>query len=314
MVKELNKKLKDFRYIAHVLSKDIRIDILSLISEEKLNVKEIAARLGIHDSTATVNIKKLEEAGLITTENIPGKHGSQKICSLKYDKIILSLKKPEIINNGNGTKEKSIEISMPIGHFIDCEIYETCGLAGLEERIGKMDKIQNFYLPEKIQAHLIWAGKNSKLKYHFPMNIPPKSKIHSMEFSCELCSETKTHKADFPSDISLWINDIEVGMWTSPGDFGGKHGKFTPKYWRNINTQFGILTNWEINSDGTFLNEEKISEVNIEQIKFQENQHYISIKIGIKKDSKNVNGFNLFGSKFGNYDQDLLFKIHYSDI
>ncbi|HIW05066.1 MAG TPA: hypothetical protein H9690_03460 [Firmicutes bacterium] len=36
---------------------------------------------------------------------------------------------------------------------------------------------------------------------------------------------------------------------------------------------------------------------------------YISLKIGVKKDAKNVGGINLFGEKMGDYPQDIIVKL-----
>ena len=29
-------------------------------------------------------------------------------------------------------------------------------------------------------------------------------------------------------DVSVWINEVEIGVWTSPGDYGDRRGKYTP--------------------------------------------------------------------------------------
>jgi predicted transcriptional regulator len=38
---------------------------------------------------------------------------------------------------------------------------------------------------------------------------------------------------------------------------------------------------------------------------------FISIRIGVKADAEHVGGINLFGSRFGNYPQDLVLWIGY---
>ena len=37
----------------------------------------------------------------------------------------------------------------------------------------------------------------------------------------------------------------------------------------------------------------------------------IPVRIGIKEDAVNVGGMNLFGSKFGNYPQDIILRQHF---
>jgi len=39
--------------------------------------------------------------------------------------------------------------------------------------------------------------------------------------------------ADWPSDISLWVNDVKIGTWTSPGDYGDRRGVHTPRWWNS---------------------------------------------------------------------------------
>lgn len=306
--------LKDFHLIAKALSKQVRIDILSLIAQKPLNVKEIALYLGIPISTAATNIKILKQADLINKDAKPGIHGKQKICSLKHSSLLLNLKDRE--NQIDEKKlQKRIEVSMPVGNFINCKISPPCGLAGSNKMIGKPDKIATFYVPEKVEAQLLWAGRDSQVEYHFPLSIPSRSKVTSIELSFELCSETNSYNEDFPSDITIWINEIEVGTFTSPGDFGGKHGKFTPPYWKDFLTQFGILTVWEIDSEGTFIDEKRVSDVTIERLEEFLNPNlkpYLSVKIGVKDDAENIGGFNLFGSKFGNYNQDIKLRIYYN--
>ena len=41
-----------------------------------------------------------------------------------------------------------------------------------------------------------------------------------------------------------------------------------------------------------------------------EDSHYISLKIGVKKDAQYCGGMNLFGSGFGDYPQAIVMKIY----
>jgi predicted transcriptional regulator len=38
---------------------------------------------------------------------------------------------------------------------------------------------------------------------------------------------------------------------------------------------------------------------------------FISVRIGVKADAEHVGGINLFGSRFGNYPQDLVLWLGY---
>ena len=78
----------------------------------------------------------------------------------------------------------------------------------------------------------------------------------------------------------------------------------------NKSTQFGLLKTRSINSEGSFLDFVKVSDVTINDIKLN-NQPYLSIKIEIKDDAKNIGGINIFGEKFGDYPQGIVLKIKY---
>jgi predicted transcriptional regulator len=296
---------KQFQKIAKALSIDVRVNIFDILLREKLNINEISERLSIPLSTVTVNVKKMEDADLIETEQLPGNRGSQKLCTTKYDQILFSVSKDQM----QRFLPSVITSILPIGHFVDFQATPTCGLASLNQPIGKKDTNKSFYLAEKTQAQLIWIGSGF-LEYRFPNEIPNSADLSSIEFSAEMCSEAKGYQNKFPSDITIWINGIEIGTWTSPGDFGGKRGKNTPKWWNNSNTQYGILNHWRITEEGTFLDSTPLSDVSLDKLKLGE-KSFISVKIGIKKNAKNQGGLNLFGKGFGNFDQDLVLKVQF---
>jgi predicted transcriptional regulator len=299
------KSSEEFIKVAKALSLDVRMRIYELLHIKPHNINEIAEFLNIPLSTVTVNIQKLEEADLIISENVPGVRGMQKICSLKYDTLVFSMRpssESAIIPNKK-------EIAMPIGQYVAFEAERPCGLAAKDKPIGKNDDIRNFYAPDHVQAQLIWLEKGY-LEYHFPRDTPDDAIIQSLEFSAEMCSEAPGHNNKWPSDITVWINQVEIGTWTSPGDFGGKPGKLTPKWWPATATQYGLLKKWKIDEKGTYIDNEKISNITIHDIML-DNKPYISVKIGVKKDAKNVGGLNLFGENFGNHKQDLILQINY---
>ncbi len=299
----LNLTLHEAIEVCKSLAHEHRMEILKILSDGPENVNELSEKLNIPFSSAAVNVKKLEESGLITTQMVPGR-GSQKINTKLYDRIVINLEEP------NPKNEDVVIIEMPIGEYVHCEVEPSCGLLGDQEIIHILDDPRSFYEPERKNAQLIWF-RSGFVEYHFPNRIPYGVKIDELSFSVELCSEAPYHKLDWPSDITCWINGVEIGSWTSPGDLGGERGFLTPSWWETHNTQFGFLKKWKINATGSFIDGMNISNVTIEDLKLLD-KPYISLKLGVKKDAYNVGGINLFGSNFGNYDQDLLMKIEYS--
>ncbi|MGP4079124.1 ArsR/SmtB family transcription factor [Pseudalkalibacillus sp. R45] len=299
----LHLTLEEAIVVNKTLGNQQRMEMLDVLTEGPKNVNDLAERLGIPFSSAAVNIKKLEDAGLITTEIVPGR-GSQKVSSKRYDRIVIDLEKEK------ESPEKFITLEMPIGDYVHCDVEPTCGLASERGIISLIDDQRSFFEPDRKEAQLIWF-KSGFLEYHFPNRIPYGSKVEEISLNVEMCSEAPYHKLDWPSDITCWINGIELGSWTSPSDFGGERGFLTPSWWETHNTQYGMLKHWKVNEEGSFIDSMKISDHTIQSLQLDA-RPYISVKLGVKRDAEKVGGLNIFGSKFGNYEQDLLLKIKYT--
>ncbi|MEJ5203471.1 MAG: transcriptional regulator, partial [Anaerolineales bacterium] len=235
----------------------------------------------------------------------PANRGLQKVCSRLYDRVIIEL--PHAVEPA----ERLIEISMPIGHYMDCQVAPTCGLASETGIIGLLDDPASFYEPAHVNAQLIWFRKGY-VEYRFPNRLPPRATLDSLQLSMEICSEAPLHHDDWPSDITVWINGIEIGTWTSPADFGGQRGSLTPDWWETWNSQFGLLKVWQVTREHTYIDGIKISDVSLADLQVEQHQ-FITVRIGVKEDAKHVGGLNLFGAKFGNYPQDILLRLAYTD-
>jgi predicted transcriptional regulator len=202
-----------------------------------------------------------------------------------------------------------VEQSMPIGAFVACEVTPTCGLASEQGIIGLFDDAASFYEPQRVEAQLLWFH-HGYVEYRFPNRIPPGSVLDSLHLSMELCSEAPLHRADWPSDITLWLNGIEVGTWTSPGDFGGQRGVLTPEWWETWNSQYGLLKIWQVNENGSYIDGLPLSDLKLAQLHLDQ-QPYIAVRVGVKAEAKHVGGLNIFGQKFGNYPQDISLRLRY---
>lgn len=298
----LTTNLDNFVEIAKALSTDLRISIFKKLLEQSMNVIEIAELFNIPASTAAVNIKKLEDANLIRTEMVPGTRGTQKVCAAVFSRIIVETNAAE-----QPAPKDLIEIPMPIGHFFDFQVSPTCGLLSESKIIGEFDDPASFLEPERTDAQLIWFS-HGYIEYRFPNRVPHGAKVNNLELSMEICSEAPLHNLDWPSDITLWINGIEVGTWTSPADFGGERGVLTPSWWGEVNTQHGLLKTWRVSDQGSYIDGRSISNVTLDDISVGQ-APYISVKIGVKPDAVNDGGINLFGRKFGNYETDLVMRL-----
>ncbi|MBA3470344.1 MAG: helix-turn-helix domain-containing protein [Herpetosiphonaceae bacterium] len=277
--------------------------ILQYLASGGHTVNEIANALDLPASTATAHIKVLEEAGLLHTELQAATHGLQKVCTRTYDNVLVHMPGSPRIENA------SVEITMPIGAYSRFSVQPTCGLASESAIIGYLDDSVSFYEPERIQAALIWF-RSGFLEYSFPNRLPTSATLNSLQMSMEICSEAPLHNNNWPSDITLWINDQAVGVWTCPGDFGGFRGQLTPLWWDINDTQYGLLKRWLINDQGTFIDGRRLSNLSIADLALDQ-QRVITVRIGVQPDALHVGGMNLFGRTFGNYPQDLTLRLDY---
>lgn len=304
MIQTIKMNLDDTEQLASIskaLASETRIEILRQLRFRDMNVNEIAELLDIPPSSSASHVKVLEEAGFIKTTLLPGIRGSAKVCKIILDHIYVEL------NTAKNLKQEEVIIKMPIGDFVDYQIKPTCGIVSTKGPIGSEDEPRCFYLPERVDAQLIWFG-SGYIEYRFPNNSLLEKEVDRIEISMELCSEDHEYNMDYPSDITLWMNDFEVGTWTCQSDFGGRRGKLNPDWWPDKNTQYGILNTWKLTEQGCYLNEEEAQERKLQDFGLV-TKDYISVRIGIKEDAKNTGGLNLFGEGFGDFAQNIIMKI-----
>lgn len=291
--------------VLSALNSDTRLLILSLLSHRAMNVSSLTEALDLPHSTVNFNLKQLEDAGLLNIQYMPGTRGRQKMISKNYDEILLKL--PGVAIEAD---QDVVEVSMPIGNYKKFDARPTCGLASESKYIGLIDDPRSFYEPEHVYAQLIWF-RTGFVEYDFPNNLPYGSVATEIEISMEICSEAPEYDLDWPSDITLWVNGIEVGTWTSPADFGGVKAKLTPAWWSLDQTTHGLLKRWRITQEGSFIDGERISNLTMTDLKIEEANH-VEVRLGVKPDSRHPGGLNLFGRRFGNYEQDIIMRTRYA--
>ena len=115
--------------------------------------------------------------------------------------------------------------------------------------------------------------------------------------------------SDWPSDITVAVNGWELGVWTSPGDFGDQRGLYTPDWWKLKGSQYGMLKSWRVTPDGAFVDGVKISSLTSKDLDFSAH-HSIRVRIEVKPDARHPGGVNIFGRGFGNYDQDIVLRTY----
>ena len=288
------------------LGSDTRIQILNILLEnEQMSMNQLATELNISNGALTGHIKKLEECGLINISNESAGHGNQKMCSVTQDRIIVDIRKPIDYKN-------VFETEIKVGQFSRHQVWPTCGIATRESVIGELDDIRYFNHPDRFTANILWFTKGY-VEYTIPNLIPSNQRITQLSISAELSSEAPGIDNNWPSDISFYINDTKIGMWTSPGDFGDVHGMFTPQWWPQNWNQYGLLKLLVINDYGTYIDGLKISDVSTLSLHLDYNSD-IRLRLAVENDSEHVGGITLYGKSFGNYDQDIRVAINYAPL
>ncbi len=303
---DVNENLAAAEAFFKALASEPRLKILKYLHGDVRSINEIAVALEMPPTTVAMHINVLEEVGLVRSELQAANRGRQKMCSrVHYDRLVI------LLPVKNRVATKPLELSMPIGAFTDCKAVPTCGLAGCDQEIGEVDNPTAFYHPDRLAAQLIWF-RSGYLEYRFPKTLANGVLLDSVQFSMEICSEAPAHADDWPSDITLWVNGVEIGTWTSPSDFGVIRGTLTPAWWSDWSSQYGLLKIWRIARNGSFLDGTRLSSVTLDDLNLAQND-YISMRIGVKEDAAHVGGLNLFGREFGNYPQDILMRLNYAE-
>lgn len=301
-ITSLNEGLEIFK----ALGSDVRIEILNILLENNhMSMNELASRLNITNGALTSHIKKLETSGLITTSSESAGHGNQKICSVHLDKILIDLEKQEDFQNVYNTELK-------VGHYSSYKICPTCGLASGKALIGEVDDSRYFEHPDRYNADILWFTKGY-VEYIIPNFIPISQRITQITISAELSSEAPGVNNVWPSDISFYLNDVCVGTWLSPGDFGDSRGLFTPDWWFPNWNQYGLLKLLVINKKGTFIDGLKISDVTIDSFNL-DYRSGIRFRLAVEDEAEHVGGLTIFGKSFGNYGQDIKVSLNYAPI
>ncbi len=303
-IKNLDEGLNLFK----ALGSEIRVNIIkTLLNNQEMNMNELATSLNITNGAVTSHVKKLEDCGIVQVYSRNTGHGNEKVCRVKLDKVLV-----EIIEEKQLEQKNIYDTEVNVGLFSDFLVYPTCGIATDQHLIGEVDDPRYFAHHDRINAQILWFTKGY-VEYQIPNLLPAQQKIDQITISVELSSEALGTNNDWPSDIKFYLNNVNIGKWTSPGDFGDVRGILTPDWWFSNWNQYGLLKVIVINKDGTFVDGLKISDVSIDEFNL-DYRSAIKFKFAVEEESEHVGGLTIFGRKFGNYNQDINVRINYSQM
>ena len=291
--------------VAKALSSPMRVRMISLLGIRPMNVNELAEALSLPVSTAALNVRQLEEAGLISTEIQPGIRGAMKLCSRRIDSVSMRLVS-EMLDGMS-----ALTLQLPIGSYSCADnIQSECGMVSDHAWIGETNAPRSFYHPDRFGAQMLWF-RSGELEYRFSLGEIDPSQVAFIEFSMEMSSNVPMYREDFKSDIHVSVNGVMLGTWVSPGDYGGRRGRLNPSWWSDTSSQFGLLKTWRVDASGSKLDGEPLSGVTLADLALSA-QDYISLRVGVSADSEHVGGLNLFGEKFGDFAQGVVMRVGYA--
>ena len=294
--------LKDFKQgklLYEALDSDIRLGILDeLLQKGELNLAHFAQTFGVSNGAITAHVKKLYEAGLIEITTSSGKRGTQKICRLAADKIVI-----DFVNSVQA--EGRVESAhIDIGHYVSYDIHPTCGIATPEKMIGRFDDPTCFSYPERIKAGILWFAWGH-VEYLIPNYLTPESELLELQFSMELASEAPGYAAYYPSDIHFAVNGHELGYFKSRGEYNDRTGNCNPAWWWGNLGQYGKKVLVVVNRHGSYVCGFKVSDTTLQDLALKAGDQ-IRFRIFVPEDAVHRGGATLFGRGFGDYDEGIV--------
>ncbi|MGM9902418.1 MAG: ArsR/SmtB family transcription factor [Enterococcus sp.] len=289
--------------VYEALASETRLNILQYIGSGKKSISEIAQKLQISSAMTTRHVQQMEDAGLLDFERGVGANRNKKMVFLKIDDIHICF--PEKIYPAY----KLYSTDLSIGHFTDFFAEPTCGLATTQEIVGKIDDPKYFLDSNRVNAALMWFSRGF-VEYKIPNLLQTQEEPELLEISLELASEFPVSNNNWPSDISIFVNDVKVAVYTVPGNFSDTRGRLTPPWWNDRFSQYGLLKHIRINKLDTDIDGESYSNIKIDDLKLHDSP-FIKLRLEIEKEAKHQGGLTLFGKGFGNHDQNIRILVYF---
>jgi len=287
------------------LSSETRLNVIRLLCKKDMDVKELANALEVSSSIMTKHIRKLEEVRIIKTEYLKKEGSRHKVCTLLNTSY--EVKVPFQNNRRNQQAQYHIT-HLPVGCFTDIVAQPPCGMASFEHVIGDLDDPARMMSPERINAQLIWIA-NGYIEYKLPLYQRGERVLSDIELSGEFGSEAPGFCDHWPSRIKVHLNGQFLCTFTTPGDIGEHKGVLTPDWWPN--SQYGVLVVIRVTNQGVYVNGKMQSDIKLSDLNISHSGW--TIRFEVESLSENGGGMTIFGDKFGNCPQALVFKEYYAE-
>ncbi len=279
-----------------VLASPIRLKVLERLRIGNANIKQLASYAGVSSAIMTTHVNKLEEVGLIHTYRL-GREG--KVCELFFGDYQLVLP-----SNKSPLKHRHT-VQLPLGEYTKVEATPPCGMVNYEEPISVHDDPRVFFHPKRCAAACLWLTSGF-VEYTFANYVENPENIVHIDISAELGSEYPLVRDDWKSAIVVYLNDVMVCEWVSPGDFGDRRGAFTPGWY--LGGQYGILKHFTITNDGVYLDQTRVNSRSIKD--YHPGKLFWTLRFEVKKYDDRYGGMTIYGKNFGDYAQGIEVKVY----
>lgn len=303
---DLNKE-QDVEAIAEVcdaLSSPTRLRILTYLQHNHLQeIPKISADLGIPITTLMHHLYKLEKAEVIEIYYKNSKHSSVRTAVRKMKSVYINLHNTLPYRQEENT---SYTQSVGVGCYTDFTGSKISLLT--EDGIMKIEE-GNFFPENRYNAQMIYT-MFGRITYFFSNFAALTDPVKKIEFTLEICSEAPYYDNNYLSDITFWINGIEITTYTLDGDYGDRRGKLNPDWWPSVNTQYGKLLNLSVSKTGVEINGSNVNRrITINDLRINK-ENKIVLTFGNKDTAEHRGGFNLFGKGFGDHAQDICMSLY----
>src|SRR5699024_11410958 len=85
--------------------------------------------------------------------------------------------------------------------------------------------------------------------------------IEMIEFELEMAIEFPLSNNNWHSRIGLWINDNYIGETELPGNYSDVQGNYTPDWWPEKFSQYGLLKHLRVGELDTSIDSNSLSNV-----------------------------------------------------
>lgn len=293
--------------VCKALGNESRLRVLQNLVARPAILSDLAQQLNMPLSSLSAHVDLLEKAGLISVTSLLGSRGGQKRCAPIIDSVLVGIidKAPDIADSGC-----MYRLDMPVGNYFNYEISAPCGIASAEDFLAPDDDPAGFAVANHCQAQMLWLS-HGQLEYRFPAKelMTRVGKMSRVEFTLELCAETYGFDESWRSDVSVWINGVEIGFIECMGDHGGRRGLLNPRWWPAYATQYGDLHKITITRTESFLDAAR-SPHTLQGLLKKNKDNSLRFTIGVKPTARYAGGMNLFGAHFGDHAQGIVMQVY----